>query len=182
MAVPANKDELLEAIDSNFGRLMGELRGVPLSMVEECSLDGHAKGTQMSVANLVAYLVGWNELVLKWLDRDAAGEPVDFPETGFKWNELGRLARKFYRDYQDVPFPLLVERLAAAKTRIVSLVEARGNDDLYGHAWYETWTMGRMIQFNTASPYANARGRLRKWLKMQGNVRDVLKEDRATEP
>ncbi|EQB9714967.1 ClbS/DfsB family four-helix bundle protein, partial [Yersinia enterocolitica] len=29
----------------------------------------------------------------------------------------------------------------------------------------EKWTMGRMIQFNTASPYANARGRLRKWLK-----------------
>jgi len=25
--------------------------------------------------------------------------------------------------------------------------------------------MGRMIQFNTSSPYANARGRLRKWLK-----------------
>ncbi|MBN9450252.1 MAG: ClbS/DfsB family four-helix bundle protein, partial [Bosea sp.] len=25
--------------------------------------------------------------------------------------------------------------------------------------------MGRMIQFNTASPYANAQARLRKWLK-----------------
>jgi hypothetical protein len=33
---------------------------------------------------------------------------------------------------------------------------------LYGRGWYETWTMGRMIQFNTSSPYANARGRLRK--------------------
>ena len=165
MAVPTNKDELLKAIDSNFNKLIKELRDVPLSVVNEHSLDGHAKGTQMSVANLTAYLVGWNELVLKWLDRDAAGEPVDFPETGFKWNELGRLAQKFYRDYEGTPYPELIEHLAAAKARIVSLIEALSNDDLYGRSWYEKWTMGRMIQFNTASPYANARGRLRKWLK-----------------
>ncbi|WP_416221927.1 ClbS/DfsB family four-helix bundle protein, partial [Serratia grimesii] len=54
MAVPTNKDELLKAIDSNFNKLIKELRGVPLSVVNEHSLDGHAKGTQMSVANLTA--------------------------------------------------------------------------------------------------------------------------------
>lgn len=165
MAVPTNKDELLEAINSSFDKLNKGLHDVPLSVVDQCSLDGHVKGTQISVANLVAYLVGWNELVLKWLDRDAAGEPFELPETGFKWNELGRLAQKFYRDYESVPFPQLVERLAGAKVRIVSLIETRSNDDLYGRPWYGKWTMGRMIQFNTSSPYANARGRLRKWLK-----------------
>ncbi|WP_426128447.1 ClbS/DfsB family four-helix bundle protein [Pararhizobium sp. PWRC1-1] len=165
MAVPTNKDELLKAIDSNFDRLIIELRGVPLSVVDERSLEGHAMGTQMSVANLAAYLVGWNELVLKWLNRDAAGEPVDFPEAGFKWNELGRLAQKFYRDYESVPYPQLIERLAAAKGQIVSLIKDHSNEDLYSRSWYAKWTMGRMIQLNTASPYANARGRLRKWLK-----------------
>lgn len=167
MAVPTNKDELLEAVNTNFDKLIIDLRSIPLSMVAECSMEGHAKGTQMSVANLTAYLVGWNELVLKWLDRDAAGEPIDFPESGFRWNELGSLAQKFYRDYDSVPYPQLLERLVKAKARIVLLIEARGNDDLYGRSWYKKWTMGRMIQFNTASPYANARGRLRKWLKMQ---------------
>lgn len=172
MAVPTNKDELLDAIDSNFDKLIKELHGVPLSLVDERSLEGHAKGTQMSVADLTAYQVGWNELVLKWLDRDAAGEPVDFPETGFKWNELGRLARKFYRDYERVPYPQLIEHLAEAKARIASLIEARSNDDLYGRAWYGKWTMGRMIQFNTASPYANARGRVGKWLKTKSAPRE----------
>lgn len=172
MAVPTNKDELLDAIDSNFDKLIKELHGVPLSLVDERSLEGHAKGTQMSVADLTAYQVGWNELVLKWLDRDAAGEPVDFPETGFKWNELGRLARKFYRDYERVPYPQLIEHLAEAKARIASLIEARSNDDLYGRPWYGKWTMGRMIQFNTASPYANARGRVRKWLKTKSAPRE----------
>jgi len=165
MAVPTNKDELLEAIDTNFDKLLKDLRSVPLSMVDQRTMEGHAQGTQMSVANLTAYLVGWNELVLKWLDRDGVGEVVAFPETGFQWNDLGRLAQKFYCDYEDIPFPQLLERLVTAQARIVSEILARSNDDLYGRPWYKKWTMGRMIQFNTASPYANARGRIRKWMK-----------------
>lgn len=165
MAVPQNKDELLKAINGNFDKLRRELADVPDSVVRNKGLEGHAKGTMMSVSDLVAYLVGWNELVLKWLDRDASGQPIAFPEAGFKWNELGLLAQKFYRDYEAVPYQQLVERLEAAKHRIVTLIEARSNDELYGRPWYEKWTMGRMIQFNTSSPYDNARGRLRKWKK-----------------
>ena len=51
-----------------------------------------------------------------------------------------------------------------AERRTVSLIEARSNDDLYRRPWCEKWTMRRMIQFNTASPYAKARGQVRKWL------------------
>jgi hypothetical protein len=128
-------------------------------------MEGHAKDTRMSPFDLVAYLTGWNELVLKWLARDDAGAPIDFPETGFKWNELGRLAGKFYRDYEGLPYPHLLDRLQTAKQAILAAVERKNDAALYGRSWYEKWPMGRMIQFNTASPYANARGRLRKWLK-----------------
>ncbi|MFD0387572.1 ClbS/DfsB family four-helix bundle protein [Tistrella bauzanensis] len=34
--------------------------------------------------------------------------------------------------------------------------------------WYKTRTLGRMIQLNTASPYRNARGRLRRWMAGRG--------------
>ncbi len=165
MAVPQNKDELLKAIDTTFGKLLADLKAVPETEAFVLSMDGHAKGTQMSVANLVAYLIGWNELVLKWLDHDRTGQQTDFPETGFKWNELGRLAQKFYVDYKSLDYPALLSRLEQAKSRIVTEIEARDNDALYGRDWYTKWTMGRMIQFNTSSPYANARGRLRDWRK-----------------
>jgi len=166
MAVPQSKTELVSAIEVSFDRLMTDLRAVPLDLADDCGLDGHAAGTRMSIANLVSYLIGWNELVLKWLDRDKAGLAVDFPETGFKWSELGRLAQKFYRDYEALPYPALLQRLEAAKERIVSEIESRSDDTLYGRDWRDgKWTMGRMIQFNTSSPYANARARLRKRLR-----------------
>lgn len=166
MAVPQSKTELLSAIEVNFDKLMTDLRAIPLDLADDCGLDGHAAETRMSIANLVSYLIGWNELVLKWLDRDKAGLAVDFPETGFKWSELGRLAQKFYRDYEALPYPALLQRLEAAKERIVSEIESRSDDTLYGRDWRDgKWTMGRMIQFNTSSPYANARARLRKRLR-----------------
>lgn len=168
MGVPASKDELIAAITVNYRRLRADLDGVPAGLVGEASLEGHARDTLMSVHDLVAYLTGWGELVGKWHDRRAAGLDVDMPETGFKWNELGRLAQKFYADYADLPFPALLDRFEAAKDRILGIIAATDGDALYGRPWYEAYPLGRMIQFNTSSPYDNARKRLRRWKKAKG--------------
>ncbi|MFB2644607.1 ClbS/DfsB family four-helix bundle protein [Shewanella bicestrii] len=165
MSVPQNKTELLSAIQKEHRKLSSEITLIPAEFVLDKTMDGHAKGSKMSPHNLISYLVGWNELVLKWHAKMASGEKVDFPETGFKWNELGSLAGKFYKDYEGVPFDDLVVRLNSAKDKIVELVESHDDSELYGKPWYEKWTMGRMIQFNTSSPYTNACGRLRKWRK-----------------
>ena len=122
----------------------------------------------MSVHNLVSYLVGWNHLVLKWIDFDSKGAAIDFPESGFQWNQLGALAQKFYSDYEDIPFDELLTAFEDAKTRIVAFISSQTDYRLYGVNWYKKYTLGRMIQFNTSSPYSNARTRLRKWKRANG--------------
>ena len=168
MAVPQNRQQLLDAICTTYRKLALDLAIVPPERARDATMDGHAQGTQMSVSDLVAYLIGWNLLVLKWCEGRASGIAVDFPETGYKWNELGRLAQKFYADHDGVAYAELLDRFAQVHARIVALVERETDDTLYGAAWYKTYTMGRMIQFNTSSPYANARGRLRKWKRDNG--------------
>ena len=165
MAVPQNKQELLLAIRTNYQKLMTDVAKVPATRAREATLEGHSQGTWMSVTDLIAYLVGWNLLVLKWHDRKVRGLTVDFPETGYKWNELGRLAQKFYADHGSADFPNLLQQFAAVNAAIVEMIERESNESLYGANWYEKYTLGRMIQFNTSSPYANARVRLRKWMK-----------------
>ena len=167
MAVPQNKNELLNAIETNFNKLIQQLDKVPVEQTQQPTLDGHVKGSQMSICNLLAYLIGWNELVLKWLSMDASGKTIDFPETGYKWNQLGQLAQKFYQDYSDLNYALLIKRLSLSKTRMVELNKTKTNAELYEKSWYNQWTMGRMIQLNTASPYLNAKNRVSKWLKIQ---------------
>lgn len=168
MAVPANKDELRKAIEVAFAKLTAELDHVPESLTSEKTMPGHAAGTMMSVDDLLAYLVGWGELVLKWIRLRDEGREPDFPETGYKWNQLGALARKFYRDYDALSFSERLSRFGQVKTDILAQIDRRTDADLYGSGWYEKWPLGRMIQFNTASPYVNARNRLRAWKKERG--------------
>lgn len=167
MAIPANKAELEAAIRLNFDKLMRDLERVPEARAREPALPGHGAGTMISPADLLAYLIGWNELVLKWLAQDDRGTGVDFPETGFKWNALGALAQKFYTDCQALGWPELLTRLRQAQTLLLATVASRSDAELYGRPWYGKWSKGRMIQLNSASPYTNARGRIRAWLKAQ---------------
>lgn len=169
MGVPACKAELLAAISTTFGKLMSDLARVPDPRSRETSLKRHVAGEWISPADLVAYLLGWNELVLKWLDRDDDGKTADFPETGFKWNQLGQLAQKFYADYQSLAWAALLSRLTAANRALAETIVIRSDDELYGRPWYGKWSKGRMIQFITSSPYANARTRIRRWLSAQGD-------------
>lgn len=165
MAVPADKDELLNAITDNYKKLTLELSTIPSDLTEEKELEGHAKGTLMSINNLVAYLLGWGQLVLKWNDKKSKGLHVDFPETGFKWNQLGELAQKFYKDYEKDDFKTLRTKLDKTTNEIIKLIEVKTNKELYETPWYDKWTLGKMIQFNTSSPFKNAKDRIRKWKK-----------------
>ncbi|WP_418184611.1 ClbS/DfsB family four-helix bundle protein [Aliarcobacter vitoriensis] len=163
MAVPTNKEELLNTINKNYNKLKKELENIPLELTTKKVLEGHSKGTFMSINNLLSYLLGWQELVLKWNIKKDNNEKVDFPETGYKWNQLGKLAQKFYEDYKEDDFNTLKEKLDKKVEDILTLIENKSNKELYEVAWYEKWTLGRMIQFNTSSPYLNAQVRLRKF-------------------
>jgi hypothetical protein len=165
MPIPINKDELQKAIMLNYSKLKIDLMTIPYELTTVKELEGHVKDSVMSVNNLIAYLIGWGNLVLKWVEKKDKNEYVDFPETSFKWNELGKLAQKFYVDYEKDDFITSIEKLDKTVSEILSIIDKKTNEELYQVSWYDKWTLGRMIQFNTSSPYSNARGRIRKWRK-----------------
>lgn len=167
MAIPQNKSELLFAINHNYSKLREDLVTVPVDWVELKELDGHAKGTTMSVKNLVAYLVGWGNLVLKWHHLMSNNKEVDFPETGYQWNELGQLAQKFYVDYEKEQFDELVKKLDDTVQKTIQLIEKQDNELLYKEGWYKKYSLGRMIQLNTSAPFKNARTRVRKFKRLK---------------
>jgi hypothetical protein len=168
MAIPQNKQQLLDAIKGNYQKLRTDLVNIDHMDATRKELEGHAKGSVMSVCNLVAYLAGWGVLVLKWNRQKDAGIPVHFPETGYKWNELGKLAQKFYNDYSTLSYTNLINKLDEVVADILLLVESKNEKQLYGIPWYDNWTLGRMIQLNTSSPYLNARNRIRSWKRTKG--------------
>lgn len=168
MPIPKNKSELLEQIQTHYLKLESDLRKIPENQAKKMGIPGNVKGTEVSPADVVAYLVGWGELVLKWHQKKSQNLPVDFPETGFKWTELGPLAQKFHQDYQDLSYHELLEALEHTVSKIVNVINDQTNEMLYEVPWYGKWTFGRMIQLNTSSPYKSNRAKIRKWMRENG--------------
>ena len=163
MAIPKNKFELLKDIETSCQKLRADIVDIPEEQAVRKEMDGHVKGTKMSVCNLMAYLVGWGNLVIKWREISSQGKMPDLPETGFKMNEMGKLALKFYKDYEDDGFKVLLKKYDTVVQEILDMVKAMDNEELYEVEWHKKYPFGRMVQFNTSSPYKNARARIRKW-------------------
>lgn len=98
-SVPQNKQELLQAIQLSYKNILTDYLTLPEKSSRILEVEGNIKGTTISVCDTLAYLIGWGKLVLKWYDRKSAGLEVIFPETGYKWNELGKLANNFHFEY-----------------------------------------------------------------------------------
>ncbi len=167
-SIPQSKDALGQAIRDAHAKLMCDYRAVPEHMTRELSLEGNVKGTQISVCDTVAYLIGWGQLVLKWHTLTSQNLPVDFPDTGFKWNQLGLLAQHFQREYNEWQYAALLDELDTTTAQILALIAHLSDDELYGEPWYEKYTLGRMIQFNTSSPMKNVRTKVRRFKKGKG--------------
>ncbi|TNH04694.1 ClbS/DfsB family four-helix bundle protein [Testudinibacter sp. TR-2022] len=162
-SVPQNKTELLAAIQQAFDKILQEYRTFDLECARQLGVEGSSKGTKISVADTLAYLIGWQNLVLKWYCKKQRDEPIDFPESGYKWNELGKLANKFYQQYQNWDYNDLLQEFITTSKALIDLVESLDNQQLYGESWYKQWTLGRMIQFNSSSPMKNMRNKIRKF-------------------
>ena len=162
-SVPASKDALVLAINNSFLKLMVDYRSVPESLSRECGIDGNIKGTMISVCDTAAYLIGWGRLIIKWYDLKAQGKNVDFPETGYKWNQLGELAQHFHNEYRQWAYNDLLNELEKTTNNVLLLIQNLTNQELYHQPWYEKWSLGRMIQFNTSSPMKNIRIKVRRF-------------------
>lgn len=169
-SIPQDKDQLIAAITQASTKLLDDYQCIPDKMARIKGVDGNIKGAVISPADTLAYLIGWGRLVLKWHTRKAAGEPVDFPETGFKWNQLGLLAEHFHYQYREWSFAELKSEFQQVTQQILELIQSLDNDTLYQKQWYKNHTLGRMIQFNTSSPMKNIRTKVRRFNREQGIV------------
>lgn len=166
-SVPKNKQELHQAIKHAFDKIYSDYSDMPEEYSRVEGVEGNVKGTEITVSDTLAYLIGWGKLVLKWYRLTSSGEKVDFPETGYKWNELGKLAEAFHSEYGSWSYNDLLSEFSETTEQILLLIESLSDHELYGKTWYGKYTLGRMIQFNTSSPMKNMRTKIRRFKRVK---------------
>lgn len=164
MAIPASKQELLEALDISYHPLRSELLSLEPVLSRKKRLPEH-----QFVYNLVAYQIGWGRLLLGWYQTGLNGQIPELPAKGFKWNQLGDLTQHLYSQYSSNSYKKLLDQFDQVYREVHQLVKTASEKELYTlevHAWTgNKWPLGRWINVNTSSPYKSALSKLRKWKK-----------------
>lgn len=165
-SISKNKTELSQSIRVAFEKLLADYADIPEKHSRTIGIVGNIKDSEISVCDTLSYLIGWGNLVLKWYERKSKNLEVDFPETGYNWNELGELAQYFHQQYHDWSYEKLLTEFQSTIERILFLIDTLDDGELYAQGWYKNYSFGRMIQFNTSSPMKNIRTKVRRFKKI----------------
>ena len=119
----------------------------------------------------LAYQLGWVTALLDWERREQAGEAVQTPAPGYKWNALGDLNQHYYHTYGALT---LAEQQTMLREKVAALcawIDGLSDDELFLPAqrqWATTaalWPLWKWIHINTVAPFTNFRTQIRKWKK-----------------
>lgn len=129
---------------------------------------------KVSVADLVAYQIGWGSSLIRWYETGVKGEMVIMPGDGFSVWDYAEIAKHFYEKYQYDAGLMQEQEFNRIVSQIITIVEVEfqnGNlDELGIWPWCtlksgKQWPLSKWVKVNTCSPYRRAAALIRKWLK-----------------
>jgi len=128
----------------------------------------------ISIADILAYQIGWGKLLISWYEDGIVGKNPMMPGEGFtKWDYTG-IAKHFYQKYQFSTKDQRQDLFHQTVVKILNIVEIEyqnENLDKIGvWSWCtlpsgKKWTLSKWITVNTKSPYRKAASEIRKFLK-----------------
>lgn len=128
-------------------------------------------GGMVSVADLVAYQIGWGKRVIEWYENGIKGKKMDMPGDGFTTWSYTNMAIHFYKAYQYDSGPEQDAEFQRIASRIIDIVEKEyqtGNLEKEGVWDWATlnsgkqWPLSKWVQVNTVAPYKKATGYVKK--------------------
>ncbi len=122
-------------------------------------------GGKVSVADLIAYQIGWGKALIRWYEAGVRGDEPEMPGDGFtKW-DYAAIARHFYASYHYDGSEEQMKIFQQIVARILKIVETEFQtnrlDQTEVWAWCSLssgkhWPLSKWIRVNTAAPYKRA--------------------------
>jgi len=127
---------------------------------------------------IIAYQLGWMDLIRGWDSDELKGLKVITPAPGFKWNQMVTLYQSFYDKYKDKSLSQLRELFVDAVASLTEWLNGFSDDELFkpgGRNWAAStnsnWPIWKWVHINTVAPFKSFRGKIRKWKKLNSELR-----------
>lgn len=164
-----NRKELILEI-SNRAKLFIE----EFNDIDEKDKDRLINGIDRTPAQMIAYQLGWMNLILDWEKQEQQGHIVITPNPNYKWNNLSGLYESFYKKYKGYNLEELCTMFRKAEQQIVELINSYTDVELFqqgGRTWSSStssnWAIWKWIHINTVAPFKSFRIKIRKWKKLR---------------
>ncbi|WP_019421116.1 ClbS/DfsB family four-helix bundle protein [Paenibacillus sp. OSY-SE] len=167
----ASKTDLKEEIHKRYLLLDGEYNDI-----DDSQKDIRLPEVDRTPAEIIAYQLGWLNLVMSWDKNEKEGEVVQMPSPDYKWNQLGELYQSFYKNYSDCTLTELRHLFRDLEKKWLDWIDNVSDDELYTqgvHTWTgdnPNWPMIRWIHINSVAPFTSFRAKIRKWKKNHAKV------------
>ena len=163
----ASKAELLEQVEGEHGRLLELLASIPKVRWR----DAGVWGDDWTIQDLVAHVMEWQVMFLRWYRQGREGGAPELPAPGYKWNQTPELNRAIWRKHRRIANARLMEEFDRSYRDIRDLVVALPPAELLTPGYFE-WTgtcpLTTYLAANTSSHYRFATRILRRWLRRPG--------------
>ena len=163
---------LSKSIEQEAAKLLHCIDQLPHSEFRIKNYEG--TGGAVSIADILAYQIGWTTLVIQWYENGIAHQTFSMPGEGFATWDYTNIALHFYKKYENYSYNDLIKTFSILVTAIISIVEKEyvsGNLDAIGvWSWCtlqsgKQWPLSKWIQVNTVAPYKRAQLIIKKGIK-----------------
>jgi hypothetical protein len=123
-----------------------------------------------SAKDLLAHLVEWKLLFLKWYQDGLAGKSFKTPAEDLKWNQLPQLNERIYQKWKNTSLDLILTQLESTNREMLGITRSLPEQQLFQpklYPWMNTSVLYHWIEANSSAHYHWARLLMRKWQNAQ---------------
>jgi hypothetical protein len=167
MSRAATKKQLLEDMEVEHKALEQLLAGLTPEQITQPGIVG-----EWSAKDVLAHLLEWQCMVLKWYTAGIQGKIIPIPAEGLNWAQIPLLNQRIYETYRDMPLADIQKQFKASHKKILSTIQGLSEKELFtrGHyAWTKNNTLGTYFVSSTSSHYVWARQNIKKGLKAKAS-------------
>jgi hypothetical protein len=163
MPRPTTKKQLLEAIETEHKALEQLLAGLSPAQMTQPGVVG-----EWSVKDVIAHLLEWQQMVLKWHAAGVQGKTIAIPAEGFNWAQLPELNQQIYEKHCGRAWAEIQKEFKSSLKKVLSTIQGLSDEELFTrgrYAWTKNNTLGTYFVSCTSSHYNWARTNIKKGLK-----------------
>ena len=163
MSKPTTRNQIIETAQTERAALEKLLATLtPEQMTQSAAVD------DWSAKDVLAHLIEWEGMVMKWYETGAKGKIPAVPSEKYNWGQLPQLNHAIYLKHRDRSLAEVQKDFKSSYKKIMKFIESITEKELFTRGQY-TWTRNNLLAAYftsaTSSHYRWARGEIRKKMK-----------------